>query len=359
MLKDLPLSWAVAVAPDNSIFITHRAGNISRVVPIKSNDEVTYQSSVIKFKPDDLLVGGQGGLLDIIFHPEFSVNGWIYVSYSARKEKGNIVKVVRFTLDKTVVSQLETIFELATIKSTPVHYGGRLAFSADNALLLSSGDGFDYREQAQVIDSHLGKILRMDDQGNAHPSNPYYSQGGNAAYVLSRGHRNPQGLVVINTQTDGQMVVAHEHGPAGGDEVNIIKSGINYGWPVVTNGKDYSGASISPFKAYPNMQLPDLDWTPSIAPSGMTYYFYGDTHSLYDDTHSLNKNTSLQGKLLITSLKFKQIYAIDVIGSMLGHESILLREPVVRLRDIETDNVGTVWVLSDGEPASLYQLKSN
>jgi glucose/arabinose dehydrogenase len=342
VLDNLQLSWGLAVSPDNQIWITHRNGNISRVLQVSNESgKNEYTAQPLAFVPDDLLPGGQGGLLDLIFHPNYAENAWIYLSYSAGTDNANYLKIVRFKVKNNKIIDLEQVFEVASKKDTPVHYGGRLAFTEDSALLVTTGDGFDYREQAQVKHSHLGKILRMTDTGRAHPQNPFFQEGdANAAYVMSLGHRNPQGLLVTTAQT----VIAHEHGPAGGDEINIINAGVNYGWPVITNGKDYSGATISPFTSYTGMQQPNVDWTPSIAPSGMTYY----TDKVFAE---------LQNKLLVTSLKFQQIYAVPYSQGVFGRDSVLLAEPKVRLRDIETDHSGNIWVLGDGEPAALFQLK--
>jgi len=145
--------------------------------------------------------------------------------------------------------------------------------------------------------------------------------------------------------TPEQTIIAHEHGPAGGDEINMIESGLNYGWPVISNGDDYSGARISPFREYHGMQQPKVDWTPSIAPSGMLLY-------------RQEQFSELQKHLLVTSLKYKQIYAVPFDQGRFGKDFVLLEEALVRLRDIETDINGAVWVLGDGEPATLYKLQS-
>jgi glucose/arabinose dehydrogenase len=347
VVKELPLSWAISVSPTNALFITHRNGNISRIEQeLSSAGELKYTMVIIALVPEDLLTGGQGGLLDIIFHPDYLDNGWIYLSYSAGTNSKNALKIVRFQLIDNKVTQLQSIFEVVNKKDTPVHYGGRLAFADNSALLVSTGDGFDYREKAQVKDNQLGKILRMTDTGKAHPENPFYGDGKSpAAYVFSLGHRNPQGLLVTQNQT----IIAHEHGPDGGDEINFITPGTNYGWPVITQGKDYIGAVISPFTVYPGMQQPDLDWTPSIAPSGMTFYTQPEV-------------AGLQYHLLVTSLKFKQIYAVpyqaDDQRNVLGEAMVLLSKPDTRLRDIESDLRGNIWVLGDGEPAVLFQLQA-
>ncbi|MBT1451046.1 PQQ-dependent sugar dehydrogenase [Glaciecola sp. XM2] len=333
VLEGLPPSWAVAASPDNDMYITHREGGLSII-----NSALERRS--VAFLPDDLLSGGQGGLLDIAFHPEFITNGWIYLSYSAGTANSNALKVVRFKLVGEQVQELEDIFVAHDKKDTPVHYGGRLAFDADNALYISTGDGFDYREKAQLNQSHLGKIIRVTDIGDAHPRNPFFTgQTNSASFIYSLGHRNPQGLLV----TKNNRLISHEHGPAGGDEINIIASGKNYGWPVITNGMDYIGATISPFTEYEGMEQPALDWTPSIAPSGMIHY-----------TH--DKFASLSEHLLVTSLKFQQIYAVAYADGVIGEQKIVLNESGIRLRDIETDADGDIWILGDGEQASLFKV---
>nr|WP_168711064.1 PQQ-dependent sugar dehydrogenase [Ningiella ruwaisensis] len=383
VMKDLPQSWGLAYSPDNQLFITHRLGNFSilsleqedlqqvLMADISSQDEASALQTVnspvisVRFLPDDLLVGGQGGLLDLSFHPDYLNNGWIYLSYSAGTEQSNALKVVRFKLVDNEVAQLEPVFEVANKKDTPVHYGGRLAFDSEHSLYITTGDGFDYREKAQLKHNQMGKTIRVTDTGEAHPANPFYN-GPDApeSFVFSYGHRNPQGLVI----TDTDVVIGHEHGPAGGDEINFLHAGDNYGWPVITNGKDYIGATISPFTEYEGMKQPNLDWTPSIAPSGMVLY-QGE------------KFDALKGHLLITSLKFLQIYAVPLfydgdigadidanidtntdanntekIEPTLGKDFTILREPDTRLRDIESDPEGRIWVLGDGQPATLFML---
>lgn len=337
VVDGLPKSWALALSPDNEIFVTDRSGGI--IVFDQQWNKKSYTTPI-----NDLFFEGQGGFLDLTFHPDFLSNGWIYLSYSAGNSDSNRLKVVRFQLPElgNNVSIIEDVFTLKTDKDTPVHYGGRLAFLSDKSLLISTGDGFDYREQAQVKSSHLGKILRVSDSGRALDDNPFYDKAApenNANYVFSLGHRNPQALLVSNSG----MIISHEHGPAGGDEINIIEAGNNYGWPVITNGMDYSGAVITPFTEYAGMQQPNFDWTPSIAPSGMILY-------------ESSKLASLSQHLIVTSLKFKQLRAIMFDGTGMSSERILLSNFQERLRDIEQDSNGNVLLLTDGEDAKIYKL---
>ena len=198
------------------------------------------------------------------------------------------------------------------------------------------GDGFDFREEAQKMNSQLGKVLRLREDGAAPTDNPYNQ----APYVYSIGHRNPQGLVI--DETTG-IIYELEHGPAGGDEINTIEAGLNYGWPVVTLGVDYSGASISPFNAYPGMQDPKMNWTPSIAPSSMVMY-------------SGNLFPFLNEKLLVTALKGKAIYAVDVSVSPAQSQRVFATIDQ-RLRDIAVDDDGAIYVLTDGEDATVLKIE--
>lgn len=326
----LPKSWSLNLSPDNRMFVTDRSGSI-----IVFNEQWAQQRFTTSIT--DLHTGGQGGFLDIAFHPNYKSNAWIYLSYSTGTSNANRLKVVRFKLPENgnVITNIEDIFSLKTDKNTPVHCGGRLAFMADNSLLISTGDGFDFREQAQVKSSHLGKILRVSDTGKALADNPFFNAQAptnNVSYVFSLGHRNPQALLI----SDSGQIISHEHGPAGGDEINIIQAGANYGWPIITNGRDYSGAVITPFTEYSGMQQPDFDWTPSIAPSGMILY-------------KSSKFPSLSHHLVVSSLKFKHLRALKLEANKISSERILLPNFQYRLRDIEQDNAGNILILTDGE----------
>ncbi|WP_412972285.1 PQQ-dependent sugar dehydrogenase [Glaciecola sp. MF2-115] len=338
IVDDLPKSWSINLAPDQQIYVADRGGNI--LVFDQKWQQKSYQPPIT-----DIYPGGQGGFLDIAFHPNFESNGWIYLSYSSGSEDANRLKVVRFKLPKigNVISKIEDVFVVKSDKNTPVHYGGRLAFMADNSLLISTGDGFDFREQAQVKSSHLGKILRVSDTGQALADNPFYNSAkplSHEGYIYSLGHRNPQALLVTETGS----VISHEHGPAGGDEINIIKKGANYGWPIITNGRDYSGALITPFTEYEGMQQPDYDWTPSIAPSGMILY-------------KSSKLGALSKHLVVSSLKFKQLRALMFDGTEILNERILLPNFPFRLRDIEQDSEGNILLLTDGESGKANSTK--
>lgn len=356
LISDLPASWAINVSPDNFLYVTHRAGVLA-----KYSLSGTLLAT-IDLQLNDLYHKGQGGLSAIAFHPDFARKPWIYLSYSYGSDSANGLKVIRVLLSKTELAseqvqgpasvnaaainnsinviQKETIYEQAHLRATPVHYGARLAFMADNSLLISTGDGFDYREQAQVKSSDMGKILRLTDTGNVPSNNPFASANTfSEQAIYSMGHRNPQGLIVL----PNNQVIAHEHGPAGGDEINIIEAALNYGWPVITQGKDYIGSLITPFTEYAGMQQPVVNWTPSIAPSGMVYY-------------DANTIQAFANRLLITSLKFKQLHSLAIKDGKIEDEIVFFADSQYRMRDIASSKNGRVFILSDGEPASIFEV---
>ena len=353
---DLPSSWAVKASPNNFLYVTHRRGTLAKYT--MAGELV----ALIDLALDDLYYSGQGGLSAIAFHPNFSQTPWIYMSYSYGDDGANGLKVIRVKLSDSnigydeapannetgkhssiVVTQQETIFEQVHLRGTAVHYGARLAFLSDNTLLVTTGDGFDYREQAQVASSDMGKIMRVTDVGGIPNNNPFIkSESFTQKATYSLGHRNPQGLIVLADDT----IIAHEHGPAGGDEINFIEPGANYGWPVITQGKDYIGSLITPFTEYAGMMQPSKNWTPSIAPSGLAFYGTGAI-------------TPFNNRLLVTSLKFKQLHGLTLNGNVIEDEVVFFADSPYRMRDITVSNTGRVFILSDGDTATLFEAVMN
>lgn len=290
---------------------------------------------------DNLYTKGQGGVLDILIPSQFPDDSNVLLSYSKGSDSANRLAVVKGQLSLTSgITNLQPVLEVAQTKDTPVHYGGKLlqlegsALGATHGFLVTTGDGFDYREQAQVISSQLGKVLGFTIDGEPLVNHPFPEN----PFIFTVGHRNPQGLVQGN---NGQIFL-HEHGPDGGDEVNLLQQGANYGWPVVTLGKDYSGARISPFKTYPGMTDPIVNWTPSIAPSSMLYY----TDSQYP---------MLTNSLLVTSLKAKALYVVKAVSNAYT-SSRVFDELGERLRDIAVDHNGNILLLTDSENARVIKL---
>ncbi|MFY8328297.1 PQQ-dependent sugar dehydrogenase [Pseudoalteromonas sp. ZZD1] len=331
LATQLQSPWSMVELPNGTWLITERDGH---VVIVKDNAQTR-----VKLALDGLYVAGQGGLLDIVLSPDYSQSNEIIFTYAQGKADANRVVIAKAIFDGTDFSKPEIIYQVAIDKDTPQHYAGRALVLPDNTLLFSSGDGFDHREQAQVITSQLGKVLRINLDGSLPSDNPYIEHENLAARAIySIGHRNTQGLVY---DYDTQQIVSHEHGPAGGDELNYLTAGTNYGWPVITNGKDYSQARISPFREYAGMKKPIVDWTPSIAPSGMAYY--GSKQSAFP---------ALQKHVLITTLVDKKLYAVDLEYGEFT-QTHLFPEAAGRLRDVLVTAKGNVAVLTDGKEAKL------
>lgn len=316
--------WAMAFTQDGDILITERAGRI-RVV---RNGQLLADS--ISNVPA-VYHAGQGGLLDIQLDRDFAQNRILYLSFAHGDAKANATRLVAAELEENQLVNVRVLFTSAPTRSTAHHYAGRIAQLPDNTLLLTVGDGFNYREQAQKLDSHLGKIIRVNRLGDAPEDNPFVGQAEAKPEIWSLGHRNMQGLTVVE-----DTVYEHEHGPQGGDEINVIKAGQNYGWPVITQGIDYNGARISPFTDYPNMLQPLVDWTPSIAPSGMAYS---------------------NGHLFVTALAEGSIRKVKVnADGSLDDLGIVYPDLRERLRDIEVGPDGHLYVLTDGPDARLLRL---
>ncbi len=328
--------WSVAFLPGSEgVLVTERGGRLLRIPPGSAPIAIAGVPPVY--------ARSQGGLFDVLLHPQFAVNRVLYLSMAAGTKAANFTRIVRARLDGDRLADVETIFQVAPTKDTPVHYGGRMAFLPDGSLVMTTGDGFDYREAAQKLSSGLGKILRMTADGKPLASNPFVGRkgGGMGPYVWSYGHRNPQGLAL--DPATGRLW-AHEHGPRGGDEVNLIVKGGNYGWPVATFGLDYSGATISPFKRYDGMIDGRVVWVPSIAPSGLAVY----RGPLWLDW---------QGDLIVGSLVNREVRRIDLDrdGKVLGQQRIF---PTIsaRVRDVRVAPDGALWVTTDEKDGRVLRV---
>lgn len=334
----LDFPWSLAFLPDGSLLVTERTGTLKRIA-------VDNVPEAITGLPKDIYVQGQGGLLEVVLHPNFAENNWIYLSYVTGDDDKNALRVMRAKLTANELTEQQVVFTVTPFKSTPVHFAGRMAFLPDNSLLITSGDGFDYREQAQQLNSLLGKTIRINDDGSIPSNNPFLSKDANALsnYVFSYGHRNSQAILYDSAR---EMVFSNEHGPDGGDELNIIQAGVNYGWPVITNGLDYIGSRISPFTEYPNMQQPFVDWTPSIAPSGMA-------------VHAGQMFNALNGDLLVSVLKFKEVRWLQMDGLEVVGQTSLFKELEQRIRDVRVHPDGSIYLLTDSENGKVLRVTAD
>lgn len=317
-VEGLDLPWSLAFLPDGSALVTELGGTLRRIEGAGMASDPIANVPVVYF-------AGQGGLFDVVLHPDFARNRLVYLSYAEGGPSDNGTAIARARLVGNALEDVEVIFRNFTRKDTAVHYGGRMVFLADGTLLLTTGDGFDYREAAQDVDSGLGKVLRMNDDGSPVADNPFPG----SPYVFSYGHRNPQGLAV---STQGEIWL-HEHGPRGGDELNRIEAGVNYGWPAITFGVDYSGAVISPYTEWKGMAQPEKYWVPSIAPSGLSVY-EGELFPAW------------QGDLLLGALVDKEVRRVDLAGAAVAGEEALFEDIEARVRDVRVGPDGALYILT-------------
>ena len=333
--EDLSFPWGIAFISNEEILITEKTGELRLI------SQGVLLPEPISGVPESLF-RGQGGLEGIVLHPNFENNQYIYLSFSEtdqNNKKLNTLRVIRGKLEGTSLTEVETIFRASPSRKTANHYGAKMVFLKDGTLLITSGDGFNYREEAQKLDNHFGKIIRVNDDGTIPQDNPFIETPGAKPEIWSYGHRNLQGIV---TNLDGSVIYEHEHGPRGGDELNIIEKGKNYGWPAITYGIDYSGALVSPFKEKEGMEQPIKYWVPSIAPSGMTFY-NGD---LFPDW---------KGSLFISALVPGDVRRLDLEGTKVVSEEVLFNK-IGRIRNIVTAPDGSLVMVTDSNKGKLYRV---
>ena len=334
--KGLDHPWAVAFLPDGRMLVTERPGRM-RIVAAEG-------------KPSPALAGvpkvfaaGQGGLHDVVLDRAFAQNHTIYFCYAEPVGAGARTALARARLTDEGTPRLdavEVIFHQEGPLSSGNHFGCRIVQAADDALFLTTGDHFITRDQAQNLANHIGKIVRIRSDGSVPPDNPFVGKGDAKPEIWSYGHRNAQGLALH--PTSGKLW-EHEHGPRGGDEINLVEKGKNYGWPVIGFGIDYSGAKIhaSPRKA--GMEQPLWYWVPSIAPSGMAFYT-GD------------KVPAWRGNLFVGALAGQLLARLELDGDKVVREERLLRELRERIRDVRQGPDGALWLLTDSSSGRLLRL---
>ncbi len=328
---DIP--WGMAFMPDKRMLVTDRIGDIW-IVAKDGTDKVKVIGEVPSVRSK-----GQGGMLDVEVHPDFINNSFIYLTYSDILDNKFHTSLIRAKLVNNQLVDSEVIFrpkEQFFTKKTH-HYGSRIVFDDDGFIYFSIGDRGD-RELAQNLDMPNGKMYRIYDDGTIPIDNPFYYTKGAIKSIWSYGHRNAQGLV-IHPLT--RQIWEAEHGPRGGDEVNIILKGHNYGWPVITYGKNYSGTIISRFTHKEGMDQPIFHWTPSIAVCGIAFYD-GDQFPEW------------KNNLLATSLKFERLHRIELDGLNMVKDEIIF-EAGSRVRDVEIGPNGMIYVALE-DPGRIVQI---
>ncbi|MBB3046845.1 glucose/arabinose dehydrogenase [Litorivivens lipolytica] len=316
--------WGVAWLPSGDMLITSRRGEFYRLTAHGKLQAIAGLPEVD--------VNGQGGLLDVAVHPDYADNGWIYLSYSspAGEGRGSNTAVLRGRLqDKTLVDS-KVLYKGEPNSGRGQHYGSRIVLDGKGHLYFSIGDRGARDENPQDLSKDGGKIYRLTDDGQVPDDNPFVVQKNALPAIYSLGHRNPQGMA-LNPKT-GELWL-HEHGPRGGDEINIVKAGANYGWPILSYGVNYSGTRFAEGQTREGYESPIHYWVPSIAPSGMTFV----TSEHYPEW---------QGHLLVGSLKFGYVVLCRLDGDRVVRTEQVL-EGIGRVRDIKQGPTGLIYVVTE------------
>ncbi len=330
----LNFPWTIEFLPGGDLLVTERDG------PIRIIRDGRLEPTPLAGVPETF-VRSQGGMLDLRLHPNFAETQLVYLSYSHGTREANALRVARARLEGDTLQDFDVIFTAAPLKDTPIHYGGRLTFLPDGTLLITVGDGFLYREQAQVLDNHLGKTVRLHDDGSVPADNPFVDTPGARPEIWTSGHRNPQGLLF---DAGTGRVYLHEHGPMGGDELNILEPGKNYGWPIATYGLDYTGARVSPYQEWPGTELPLVYWVPSIAPGGIALY----TGEAFPEW---------QGDLFVSALAEQTVRRLDMQDGRVMGQEVMFSDLGERIREVRAGPDGFLYLLTDNADGRVLLIR--
>lgn len=326
--------WGMTFLPNGAMLVTERDGRLWRIAgkgvpPVEIKGVPKVQT------------GGQAGLLDVALDPEFSDNNRIYFSYAEAGEDGKAgTAVASATLMGNALQDVRVIFRQQPKVEGGNHWGSRLVFGRDGMLYATLGERFNYREKAQDLGTHMGKIVRITKNGRVPSDNPFTAREGALPEILSYGHRNPQ-AAALHPQTGELWAI--EHGARGGDEINIIRAGNNYGWPVISYGRNYDMTSIGEGSAKEGMEQPIYYWDPSIAPSGMAFYGGG----LFPDW---------QGNLFVGALAGTALVRLELDGNTVISEERLLEDRGDRIRDVAEGPDGALYLLVDSDEGAVLRL---
>jgi glucose/arabinose dehydrogenase len=335
LLKGLEYPWSVAFLPDGRMLVTERVGRLRLV-----GQDLRLDPKPIAGLPD-VAATGQGGLFDVVLHPEHAQNGWIYWAYNAPGAGGWGTALARGKLQGSRMTEVQVLFSMKPKTRSSQHFGGRIVFDKAGMLYLTLGDRGD-KERAQKLDDHAGSVIRLHDDGRVPVDNPFAKRVEALPEKWTLGNRNMQGAT-LHPKT-GELWT-HEHGPQGGDEVNVMRSGLNYGWPVITYGVNYGfGTRIGEGQTKPGMVQPLHLWVPSIAPSGMAFV-------------SGSKFPQWTGDLLVGALRDQMLVRLELDGEKVVREERLLRGLVGRIRDVRMGPDGLVYLLTDDAEGALLRLE--
>lgn len=325
VVPGLDIAWGIAFLPDGSMLITEKSGDL---IHFKDGQKQQVQGA------PEVYNRGQGGFLDVALSPNYESDGWIYFTYASTQgegEGGNTT-LLRAKLENNQLTNKEVLYKATPNSTRGQHFGSRIDFDTQGHLYFSVGDRGDRDVNPQDLTRDGGKVYRLNPDGSIPQDNPFVGQSGAKEAVFSYGHRNPQGMT-FNPET--QEIWVHEHGPQGGDEINVVKKGANYGWPLVSYGINYDGTSFTDETSGPNFEDPIYYWVPSIAPSGLVYV----TSEKYPD---------LKGDLLVGSLKFQYVEHLTLDGKRVtAREKIL--ENIGRVRDVVQSPSGDIYVSVEGK----------
>jgi glucose/arabinose dehydrogenase len=325
--------WALAFLPDGRMLVTEKAGRLRIATP---DGKLTPPLGGVP----KVAASGQGGLHDVIADRNFAQNKTIYFCFAEPAGGGARTSMARATLGEGKLDDVKVIFQQDGPLSSGNHFGCRIVQASDGSLFLTQGDHFTYRDEAQNLANHIGKIVRVAPDGSVPKDNPFVGRNDAKPEIWSYGHRNSQGAALH--PTTGKLWM-HEHGPRGGDEVNIPEKGKNYGWPVIGYGVDYSGAKIHESASKPGMEQPVKYWVPSIAPSGMAFY-QGDLMPAW------------KGSLFVGALKDQMLVRLTLDGDKVTGEERLLQGIRERIRDVRAGPDGAIYLVTDSSSGRVLKV---
>lgn len=336
LAEGLKHPWSMAFLPDGRVLVTERPGQLKLIDPAANKVENIQGLPSIR-------ASGQGGLLDVVLHPDYASNGWIYFSYAGPGESvggGFGTEVGRARLKGSQLVDWQTLFVLEPKTNRSHHFGSRLVFDRQGYLFITLGDRGE-RDRSQDLNDHAGSVIRLHDDGRVPSDNPFVGREGLRPEIYSYGHRNMQGAA-LHPQTG--KLWTHEHGPQGGDEINIIRPGENYGWPVISYGAEYGSGIPVGDTHRPGMQQPLHYWVPSIAPSGMAFY-------------DADQFPQWKGNLFVGSLKFRLLVRLVIKDEKVVEEQRFLQDTLGRIRDVRVGPDGFLYLLTDARSGKLARLE--
>jgi glucose/arabinose dehydrogenase len=335
LVAGLENPWSIAFLPDGRMLVTERAGRLRLV-----SQDFKLDPKPIEGLPD-VIASGQGGLFDVVLHPQHAQNGWIYWAYNAPGTGGWGTALARGKLQGQRMTEVQVLFSMLPKTRSEYHFGGRIVLDNTGMVYLTLGDRAD-KDRAQKLNDHAGSVIRLHDDGRVPKDNPFVQRTGAFAEKWTLGHRNIQGAAM---NPDTGELWTHEHGPQGGDEVNVVRPGLNYGWPVITYGVNYGlGTKIGEGESKPGMVQPLHVWVPSIAPSGMAFV-------------SGSQFPHWRGSLLVGALRGQMLVRLSLEGDKVLSEERLFQGRPGRIRDVRLGPDGLVYLLTDDSQGALLRIE--